>query len=334
MKEINITNQQQNQRLDKFLLKYFNKASKGFVYKMLRKKRIKYNGKKAEGSEILKEGDCLQFYISEETMEGFMEEKSLHKAQRHFAIVYEDCDLLVVSKPAGLLVHPQRAGEKETLIDQILYYLYEKGEYIPSKENTFTPAICNRLDRNTSGIVIAGKNLKTVQAVNEAIAKGKIKKYYMVLVKGIVSKQSEMVSYLQKDAVRNQVALYQKEAEGRKKIVTKYRPIAQAEGMTLLEVELITGRSHQIRGQMQAMGHPVAGDRKYGDSQWNKLFAEKFGLSAQFLHAYGVLWQQTKKDGTVFTQKQWMAPLPKQLQAIYDFYFKQSNMQHFSVKTK
>ncbi len=324
MKEVKITNKEQHQRLDKFLLKYLNKASKGFVYKMLRKKRIKYNGKKAEGNEILKEGDCLQFYLSEETMYGFMQEKTLHKAKRHFGIIYENDDLLVVSKPAGLLVHPEKEGENETLIDQILYYLYEKGQYQPCKESAFTPAICNRLDRNTSGIIIAGKNLKAVQAVNEAIAKGKIEKYYMVLVKGNVSTEEKMVSYLKKDDMANKVALYQKDGEGRKKIVTKYKPIAKAKDMTLLEVELLTGRSHQIRAQMQAIGHPVAGDRKYGNNEWNKMFAEKFALSNQFLHAYCMVWRQKEGDLAYLAQKQWTAPLPKQLQAIYDFYFKPS----------
>ena len=203
MKEIKITEQQQNQRLDKFLLKYFNKAPKSFIYKMLRKKRIKYNGKKGEGNEILQKGDCLQLYISRETMESFMEQKAIYKAERHFAIVYEDDDLLVVSKPAGLVVHPQNNNDRNTLIDQILYYLYEKGEYTPTKESTFTPAICNRLDRNTSGIVIAGKNLKAVQAVNDAIAKGNINKYYITLVKGSITQHGKVVSYLKKDSEKN-----------------------------------------------------------------------------------------------------------------------------------
>ena len=170
MKEIKISEKEENQRLDKFLLKYFNKAPKSFVYKMLRKKRIKLNGAKAEGSEIITNGDVLSMYLSEETMDSFMEAKTVNKAQRHFGIVYEDDNILIVSKPAGLLTHPQSPQDKETLIDQILYYLHEKGEYSADKEASFTPAVCNRLDRNTGGIVIAGKNLQTVQAVNKAIA--------------------------------------------------------------------------------------------------------------------------------------------------------------------
>ena len=183
MKEIRITKNEENQRLDKFLLKYMNKASKGFLYKMLRKKRIKYNGGRAEGSELLKAGDTLQLYLAEETISSFMEEKTVAEAKRHFAIVYEDDDILVVSKPAGLLTHPEKSSDKDTLIDQILYYLYQKGQYLPEADSSFTPALCNRLDRNTSGIVIAGKTLKGVQAVNETIRSHKLDKYYLTLVK-------------------------------------------------------------------------------------------------------------------------------------------------------
>ena len=169
MQEIRITKNEENQRLDKYLLKYFNKAPKSVIYKLLRKKRIKRNRAKAEGSEILQAGDTIQLYLAQETMEGWMEEKAVNVAQRHFSIVYEDDDLLVVNKPAGLLTHPEKAEDRETLMDQILYYLYEKGQYMPGAAQTFTPAVCNRLDRNTSGIVVAGKTLRAVQAVNAAI---------------------------------------------------------------------------------------------------------------------------------------------------------------------
>ena len=322
MKEIEITQQEQNQRLDKFLLKYFNKAPKSFIYKMLRKKRIKYNGKKGEGNEILQKGDCLQLYLSEETMQSFMEEKAIYKAERQFEIVYEDNNLLVVSKPAGLVVHPQNNNDRNTLIDQILYYLYEKGEYTPTKESTFTPAICNRLDRNTSGIVIAGKNLKAVQAVNDAIAKGNINKYYITLVKGSITQQGKVVSYLKKDSEKNQVILYDRQKEGTKKIITKYKPIANAENMTLLQIDLVTGRSHQIRAQMQKIEHCIAGDRKYGEEQWNVYLKKKFNLTNQFLHAYKVVWQQKEGDLAYLASKEWIAPLPDTLQQIYNFYFK------------
>ena len=239
MKEIRITTNEENQRLDKFLLKYMNKAGKGFIYKMLRKKRIKYNGGRAEGKEILQAGDSLQLYLSEETLSSFMEEKALPEAERHFGIVYEDDDILVVAKPAGLLTHPEKSSDRDTLIDQILYYLYQKGQYTPDLESSFTPALCNRLDRNTSGIVIAGKTLKGVQAVNEIIRSHKLEKRYLTLVKGEVKEAGEVSAFLTKDEEKNQVRLSKIEGNGAASL-TKYRPLAYGKGYTLLEILLIT----------------------------------------------------------------------------------------------
>lgn len=320
MKEIRITKNEENQRLDKFLLKYMNKASKGFLYKMLRKKRIKYNGGRAEGSELLKAGDTLQLYLAEETIQSFMEEKTVAEAKRHFAIVYEDDDILVVSKPAGLLTHPEKSSDKDTLIDQVLYYLYQKGQYLPEADSSFTPALCNRLDRNTSGIVIAGKTLKGVQAVNEAIRSHKLDKYYLTLVAGELREAGEITAYLTKDEERNQVRISKREGSG-KKTVTKYRPLAHAKGYTLLEIHLITGKTHQIRAHMQSMGHPVIGDRKYGSEHSNQKFREEYALSNQFLHAIRVEWKE--KDGPLgyLYGKEMTAPLPKVLQEICDGLF-------------
>ncbi len=320
MKEIKITKNEENQRLDKFLLKYMNKASKGFLYKMLRKKRIKYNGGRAEGSELLKAGDTLQLYLAEETISSFMEEKTVAEAKRHFAIVYEDDDILVVNKPAGLLTHPEKSSDKDTLIDQILYYLYQKGQYLPEADSSFTPALCNRLDRNTSGIVIAGKTLKGVQAVNEAIRSHKLDKYYLTLVAGEIREAGEITAYLKKDEEKNQVRISKREGSG-KKTMTKYRPLACAKGYTLLEIHLITGKTHQIRAHMQSIGHPVVGDRKYGSEHSNQKFREEYALSNQFLHAIRVEWKE--KDGPLgyLYGKEMTALLPKTLQEICDGLF-------------
>lgn len=320
MKEIRITKNEENQRLDKFLLKYMNKASKGFLYKMLRKKRIKYNGGRAEGSELLKAGDTLQLYLAEETISSFMEEKTVAEAKRHFAIVYEDDDILVVNKPAGLLTHPEKSSDKDTLIDQILYYLYQKGQYLPEADSSFTPALCNRLDRNTSGIVIAGKTLKGVQAVNEAIRSHKLDKYYLTLVAGEIREAGEITAYLKKDEEKNQVRISKREGSG-KKTMTKYRPLACAKGYTLLEIHLITGKTHQIRAHMQSIGHPVVGDRKYGSEHSNQKFREEYALSNQFLHAIRVEWKE--KDGPLgyLYGKEMTALLPKTLQEICDGLF-------------
>ncbi len=320
MKEIRITKNEENQRLDKFLLKYMNKASKGFLYKMLRKKRIKYNGGRAEGSELLKAGDTLQLYLAEETISSFMEEKTVAEAKRHFAIVYEDDDILVVSKPAGLLTHPEKSSDKDTLIDQILYYLYQKGQYLPEADSSFTPALCNRLDRNTSGIVIAGKTLKGVQAVNETIRSHKLDKYYLTLVAGEIREAGEITAYLTKDEEKNQVRISKREGSG-KKTMTKYRPLAYAKGYTLLEIHLITGKTHQIRAHMQSIGHPVVGDRKYGSEHSNQKFREEYALSNQFLHAIRVEWKEKEGPLGYLYGKEMTAPLPKTLQEICDGLF-------------
>ena len=320
MKEIRITKNEENQRLDKFLLKYMNKASKGFLYKMLRKKRIKYNGGRAEGSELLKAGDTLQLYLAEETISSFMEEKTVAEAKRHFAIVYEDDDILVVSKPAGLLTHPEKSSDKDTLIDQILYYLYQKGQYLPEADSSFTPALCNRLDRNTSGIVIAGKTLKGVQAVNETIRSHKLDKYYLTLVAGEIREAGEITAYLTKDEEKNQVRISKREGSG-KKTMTKYRPLACAKGYTLLEIHLITGKTHQIRAHMQSIGHPVVGDRKYGSEHSNQKFREEYALSNQFLHAIRGEWKEKEGPLGYLYGKEMTAPLPKTLQEICDGLF-------------
>lgn len=314
MKEIRITEQEENQRLDKFLLKYMNKAPKGFLYKMLRKKRIKLNGGRAEGSELLRAGDMLQLYLAEETMDSFTEGKTLVSAARHFGIVYEDDDILVVSKPAGLLSHPEKSTDKDTLIDQILYYLYEKGQYTPKGQNGFTPALCNRLDRNTSGIVVAGKTLRGVQAVNETIRGHGLEKYYYALVAGEIHEAGEISGFLTKDGEKNQVR--PTGAGGGAHAVTKYRPLRCEKGYTLLEILLVTGKTHQIRAHMQAIGHPIIGDRKYGEEKRNRECRREFALCNQFLHAGEIIWRRPADALRYLAGKKMTAPLPEPLQAV------------------
>lgn len=321
MKELKITEREQNQRLDKFLQKYFNTAPKSFIYKMLRKKRIKHNGKKADGSEIIQDGDTLIMYLSEDTMDSFMSEKTIEEAERHFGIVYEDENILVVSKPAGLLVHPENSADKDTLIDQILFYLNEKGEYIPTKESSFTPAVCNRLDRNTGGIVLAGKNLQSVQAINKAIAERHIQKFYITMVKGEMKEPAEFYGYHVKDSDSNKVKVLKKEVPGASKIYTKVKPIKVKDNFSLLEVELITGKSHQIRAHLKSMGYYVIGDRKYGDERTNRRFREKFGLNNQFLYAYRVVWNENDGYLSYLNGREFSVKLPDNLETIRRAYF-------------
>ena len=316
MKEIKISKNEENQRLDKFLLKYMNKASKAFIYKMLRKKRIKFNGKKAEGNELLQAGDSLLLYLSDETIASFMEEKVIAEAKRHFGIIYEDDDILAVAKPAGLLTHPEKSDDKDTLIDQVLFYLYQMEQYVPSPQSAFTPALCNRLDRNTSGIVLAGKTLKGVQGLNEAIRNRQVDKFYFTLVKGEVKDAGEISAFLSKDQGKNQVRISNEAGINTKESITRYRPLAYSHGYTLLEIHLITGKTHQIRAHMQSIGHPVVGDRKYGDLKVNQQFKQDFALSNQFLHGAKFVFSNTTGSLAYLKGKTLIAPLPKVFQQI------------------
>lgn len=325
MIEIAITKREENQRLDKFLLKYMNTAKKSFIYQMLRKKRIKLNKSKAEGNEMLKSGDVLQMYLSEETIFSFMSVKPLAKAERHFAIIYEDDHVLFVSKPAGLLSHPENDSQKDTLIDQVLYYLHEKGQYTPSKTNTFTPALCNRLDRNTSGMVLVGKTLKGVQGLNSILRERTIDKYYIALVSGEVTKEGEIKTYLSKDEEKNQAKISDKAFNllSETSAFTKYKPLASVKDYSLVEVELFTGKTHQIRVHMQSINHEVIGDRKYGKEDINRIFKAEYGLNNQFLHGYKIVFHHGDNLPALhyLGGKTFVSPLPKSFSEIQNDLF-------------
>lgn len=284
MRNINISSDEKGQRIDKFLLKYMNKAPRSFVYKMLRKKNIKLNNKRAEGSEILAEGDIISLYLADDTVEKFRERKNIAKADRDFDIVYEDENIIICCKPSGLIAHPDNEHKDNTLNDQLLWYLYEKGEYDPDNSNGFVPSICNRLDMNTSGIVTMGKNLSAVQELNRGFKEKLIDKYYITLVKGVVDKEGKVEGYHIKS--EDNIAYITQSSGKGAYVSTKYRPLKTNGEYTLLEVKLETGKSHQIRSCMKYIGHPVAGDRKYGDEKANRYFYDKFGLDRQFLHSY------------------------------------------------
>jgi len=304
MKILNIEDKDENQRFDKFLMKYFNNASKGFIYKMLRKKRIKYNGRKANGNEIIKSGDIVQIYISEDTIYKFIEKKEIKKTDIEFSIIYEDNNLIIVNKPSGLIVHPDKENISNTLNDQILYYLYKKGEI----SQTFTPSICNRLDRNTSGIVLFGKNLASVQALNNAIKENKIEKYYIAIVYGNINKDGILRGYyIKKD--NNIVKIYNNKVEGSKEVITEYKVLKNKDNYTMLEIKLITGKSHQIRASLYNMGYPIIGDRKYGNEKINKLFKDKYCLNNQFLHAYKIIFNDKESILSYLNNKEFTAPL-------------------------
>ena len=276
MKEIKITNNEEGQRLDRFLKKYLNKANQSFIYKMIRKKNIKLNGSKAEPEAVLKRDDLVQLYLADETIERFREKKTLKQTDIHFKTVYEDDNILIVNKPTGLSTQPDETSEIN-LVDEIKMYLDAKEENISF---TFKPAVCNRLDKNTSGLVIAAKNYDSLKQTNKAIRERKIKKLYIAKVHGIINKDLELKDYLIKDENKNMVKIIRQNTDNAKEVVTCAHPIRTEGNYTWLEIEIETGRAHQIRAHLASIGYPIAGDKKYGRKDSEK---------QQVLHAYKLI---------------------------------------------
>lgn len=288
MKEIIISKNESNQRLDRFLKKYMPKASKGFIYKMLRKKRIKLNGKKAKPNDVIKEGDVLSLYLAEDTINKFKEEIKIENNKVDIDIVYEDKNIILINKPKGMLSHSDNAENKNDVVNMLISYLFSKGEYNPEKEKTFVPSICNRLDRNTSGIIIGAKNFTTLQLINKAIREKKIKKYYKCVVKGRIEKAFIIKGYMLKDVKKNKANIFENYVNGAKSIETGIKVLKNNDKYSLLEIDLITGKTHQIRAHLSYLGHPIIGDTKYGDIITNKFFKGKYNLDSQFLHSYKI----------------------------------------------
>lgn len=283
MKSVTIRANDAGQRLDKFLTKFLNDCPKSMIYKSLRKKRIKLNGKKCDGSVKLAEGDLLELYLNDEFFGKPLSEDSFLKIKPELKIVYEDENILLIDKKPGMIVHETETEKFNTLISHIKSYLYMKGEYNPVSEQSFVPALCNRIDRNTGGIVIAAKNAVSLRIINEKIKSKEIKKYYLCMVQGHISpSEATLTTYLEKNEKQNRVYLSDTPKEGYKKCITKYKTIGKTPVATYLEVELVTGRTHQIRAQMAHKGHPLAGDGKYGTNEFNK----KTGLKYQALYSY------------------------------------------------
>ncbi len=288
MKEVIINKNDSGQRLDRFLKKYLSEASKGFIYKMLRKKRIKLNNKKAQPNTIIWEGDTIQFYLSDETLEKFRPSNQVQKSSLVPRIIYEDENIILINKPVGVLSHSANREYGNNIVDSMVHYLVKKGEYNPRIEKTFKPSICNRLDRNTSGIIIGAKNSTALRAMNWAIKEGHVHRYYKTIVKGRVKEEGLIEGYLWKDEKLNKVKVLKDGKDNSKRILTRLKVLKATDRYSLLEIELITGRTHQIRAHLASIGHPIIGDVKYGDRNINEYFRNEFGLESQFLHAYKV----------------------------------------------
>lgn len=281
-----ITKNEGAQRLDRFLKKYLKNASLSYIYKLIRKD-VKVNGKRVKEDTMLKEGDALSLYIKEEELERLREAKKAVSVKKQFGIAYEDENLLAVMKPFGLLTHGDAREKKNTLANQVQGYLRQKGDYDPALEKTFVPSPANRLDRNTTGIVLFGKNNESLQALNRMIRqRGWVSKFYLTITAGEMKEELVLRDRMEKDSVRNKTILLPLEEQKGKLMETVVRPLKTASGFTLAEVELITGRTHQIRVHLSQAGFPIIGDAKYGSPKINQQVKKRFGLTTQLLHAY------------------------------------------------
>lgn len=285
MVNIEIGKNEQKQRLDKFLRKYLGNASLSYIYKAIRKD-VKVNGRRAKEDTMLELGDVITLYISDEELSALTRTRRSTRVKRQFKVAYEDDNIIVVEKPFGLLTHGDRTEKKNHLANQVVDYLIEKGDYNPRLERTFTPASVNRLDRNTTGLVLFGKTNEALQTLNRMIReKDKVNKYYMTIVKGRVKGELHLRDRMVKDERTNKVRVLSMDEEGRD-METIVTPIETGRDFTLVEVELITGRTHQIRAHLAKAGHPVIGDVKYGDRKVNEMVRRRFNLNTQLLHAY------------------------------------------------
>ena len=296
MRELKIGKNDAGQRLDKFITKTLDLPT-SLLYKSIRLKKIKVNRKRAENNTLLCEGDTVQCFLAEEFFEKKANEHSFASITPKLDIVYEDENIMLLNKRPGVSVHEDDKGSTNTLITHIQAYLYQKGEYSPEDEQSFAPALCNRIDRNTGGIVIAAKNAEALRVMNEKIKYREIDKFYLAAVHGIPKPESATIKgYLLKDEKNNTVRVWDKNPpKGAKEIITKYKVIAKNKDTSLIEVELLTGRTHQIRAHMSHIGHPLLGDGKYGINKEDKTKGYKY----QALYSYKLRFSFNKATETV-----------------------------------
>lgn len=286
MREYKILKEENNIRLDKYVKKVLNQAPLSMIYKLFRKKDIKVNGKPANDKTVLKEGDIVRIYLVEEKYNDVVLQKKVSIKEHHFKVVYEDANILIVSKPVGMVVQDAENVNEPTLTDEVRSYLFEKKEYDPNLQIGFDPSPAHRIDRNTSGLVIYGKNIEALQDLNEMFkSRVGIHKTYLALVCGIINQEGKINKPLNKDENEKTVRV---DFKNGKNAITLYKPIINNNEFSLVEASILTGRTHQIRVHFSSINHPLVGDKKYGNFGVNLEFSQKYKWKNQFLHAYKI----------------------------------------------
>lgn len=315
--EIKVTEFEANQRIDKLIRRVLKEAPISFIYKMFRQKDIKVNGKKVDISYITNLGDTIEIYLKDSLLEEFKTNTAIKPVKVNLDIIYEDENICVVNKPKGLLVHGNDDERRNTLQNIFINYMLAKKEYDPSKSVSFIPSPAHRLDRNTSGICILGKNLPTMQTLLEMFREKKsIKKTYLALLVGDdINKLGTIDKPLIKDSTTGKVRVGRIE-KGAKTAITKYRCLKKYDGFAYVEAELVTGRTHQLRVHFQSIGHPIVGDAKYGDFFTNSQFEEMYGLKSQFLHASTFEFLEVNGYLSYLSGKKFTAKLPEKEEKI------------------